>query len=133
MFPWLNKGYIYIAVLSGKSDILWDYRDMLYDFAERKHHKIEVVLTKSKGALLQSIRFFSRKPDFIIVADSLNKYQYRTFTEQLERRRSHAKVFVLGKWEVPEGYEKMVIPVEDKEKLERYLEKEIDWIQRKRL
>lgn len=71
MFPWLNKGCVYIAVLSGKSDILWDYRDMLYKFAEHNHFKIEVVLTKSKEALLQSISIFSRKPDIIIVADQL--------------------------------------------------------------
>ena len=58
MFPWLNKGCVYIAVLSGKSDILWDYRDMLYKFAEHNHFKIEVVLTKSKEALLQSISIF---------------------------------------------------------------------------
>ena len=70
MFPWLNKGCVYIAVLSGKSDILWDYRDMLYKFAEHNHFKIEVVLTKSKEALLQSISIFSRKPDIIIVAVS---------------------------------------------------------------
>lgn len=133
MFPWLNRGCIYIAVLSGKSNVLWDYRDMLCNFAERNHHKIQVILTTSKGALLQSIRPFSRKPDFIIVADPLNKYQYRMFIEQLERRRSHTKVFFMGTREVQEGYEKRVISVGNKEKLEWYLEKEIDWIQRKRL
>ena len=107
MFPWLNKGCVYIAVLSGKSDILWDYRDMLYKFAEHNHFKIEVVLTKSKEALLQSISIFSRKPDIIIVADPFSQYQYRTFIDRLERRRSRAKVFFLGTWEVPEVYEKL--------------------------
>ena len=114
MFPWLNKGCVYIAVLSGKSDILWDYRDMLYKFAEHNHFKIEVVLTKSKEALLQSISIFSRKPDIIIVADPFSQYQYRT-------------------WEVPEVYEKKVFSYGKKEKIERYLEKEIDWILRKKL
>ena len=133
MFPWLNKGCVYIAVLSGKSDILWDYRDMLYKFAEHNHFKIEVVLTKSKEALLQSISIFSRKPDIIIVADPFSQYQYRTFIERLERRRSRAKVFFLGAWEVPEVYEKKVFSYGKKEKIERYLEKEIDWILRKKL
>lgn len=32
-----------------------------------------------------------------------------------------------------EGYEKTIIPVEHKAKLERYLEREMDWRQRKRL
>ena len=39
----------------------------------------------------------------------------------------------MGTWEVSKGYERKVILVENKEKLERYLEKEIDWIQRKGL
>ena len=56
--------------LSGKSDILWDYRDMLYKFAEHNHFKIEVrSLQRAKEALLQSISIFGRKPDIIIVAD----------------------------------------------------------------
>ena len=133
VFPWLNRGCFYIAVLSGNSNVLWDYRYMLCNFAECNHHKIGVVLTTSKGALLQSIRFFSRKPDFIIVADPLNKYQYRMFIEQLERRKSRAKVFFVGTEESLEGYEKKIISVATKAKLERYLEKEIDWLQRKRL
>lgn len=133
VFPWLDRSCIYIAVLSGDTDTLWYYRDRLCDFAERNHYKIEVVLTTSKGALLDSIRLFSRKPDFIIVADPLNQYQYRMFIEQLERRRSRAKVFFTGAGEVFEGYEKKVISVANKAKLEWYLEREMDWLQRKRL
>ena len=133
VFPWLDRSCIYIAVLSGDTDTLWYYRDRLCDFAERNHYKIEVVLTTSKGALLDSIRLFSRKPDFIIVADPLNQYQYRMFIEQLERRRSRAKVFFTGTGEVFEGYEKKVISVANKAKLEWYLEREMDWLQRKRL
>ena len=129
VFPWLDRSCIYIALLSGDTDTLWYYRDRLCDFAERNHYKIEVVLTTSKGALLDSIRLFSRKPDFIIVADPLNQYQYRMFIEQLERRRSRAKVFFTGTGEVFEGYEKKVISVANKAKLER----EMDWLQRKRL
>ena len=129
----VRKRCIRIAVWSADSAILWDYKDMLRSIAQRNRYKMEVVLTKSKEALLQSIRFFSKKPHLIIIADSLNSYQYRMFLEQLERRRSRAKVFLMGTWKVPEGYEKMVMAVEHKEKLERYLEREMDWIKRKRL
>ncbi|MFR1086075.1 MAG: hypothetical protein ACLSFW_26340 [Bacteroides cellulosilyticus] len=97
------------------------------DFAERNHYKIEVVLTTSKGALLQSIRPFNRKPDFIIVAAPLNLYQYQMFIEQLEGRRSRAKVFFMGTGEVLKGYEKKVISVANKAKLEWYLERK-RWI-----
>ena len=120
VFPWLKRSCIYIAVLSGDTDTLWYY-------------KIEVVLTTSKGALLQSIRPFNRKPDFIIVAAPLNLYQYQMFIEQLEGRRSRAKVFFMGTGEVLKGYEKKVISVANKAKLEWYLEREMDWLQRKRL
>lgn len=130
---WFHNGCIHVAVWSGDSAVLWDYKDMLRSVAQRNHYKIDVVLTKSKEALLQSIRFFSKKPYLIIIADSLNSYQYRMFLEQLERRRSRAKVFLMGTWKVPEGYEKMVMAVEHKVKLERYLEREMDWIKRKRL
>ena len=133
VFQWLKRSCIYIAVLSGDTDTLWYYRDKLCDFAERNHYKIEVVLTTSKGALLQSIRPFNRKPDFIIVAAPLNLYQYQMFIEQLEGRRSRAKVFFMGTGEVLKGYEKKVISVANKAKLEWYLEREMDWLQRKRL
>ena len=133
VFPWLKRSCIYIAVSSRDTDTLWYYRDRLCDFAERNHYKIEVVLTTSKGALLQSIRPFNRKPDFIIVAAPLNLYQYQMFIEQLEGRRSRAKVFFMGTGEVLKGYEKKVISVANKAKLEWYLEREMDWLQRKRL
>ena len=129
----VRKRCIRIAVWSADSAILWDYKDMLRSIAQRNRYKMEVVLTKSKGALLQNIRLFSRKPHLIIMADALNSYQYRMFLEQPERRRSRAKVFLVGTWKVPEGYEKTIIPVEHKAKLERYLEREMDWRQRKRL
>ena len=89
---WFHNGCIHVAVWSGDSAVLWDYKDMLRSVAQHNHYKIDVVLTKSKEALLQSIRFFSKKPHLIIIADSLNSYQYRMFLEQLERRRSRAKV-----------------------------------------
>ena len=130
---WFHNGCIHVAVWSGDSAVLWDYKDMLRSVAQRNHYKIEVVLTKSKEALLQSISIFSRKPDIIIVADPFSQYQYRTFIDRLERRRSRAKVFFLGTWEVPEVYEKKVFSYGKKEKIERYLEKEIDWILRKKL
>ena len=130
---WFHTGCIHVAVWSGASAVLWYYMLMLRRVAPRHHYNIAVLLTKRQEALLQSIRFFSKKPHLIIIADSLNSYQYRMFLEQLERRRSRAKVFLMGTWKVPEGYEKMVMAVEHKVKLERYLEREMDWIKRKRL
>ena len=52
MFQWLNKGCICIAVLFGESDFLLGYKDILCDFVDRNHHKVQGGLTKSKGALL---------------------------------------------------------------------------------
>ena len=95
VFPWLDRSCIYIAVLSGDTDTLWYYRDRLCDFAERNHYKIEVVLTTSKGALLDSIRLFSRKPDFIIVADPLNQYQYDAVSRHYEETGDDSEAYIL--------------------------------------
>lgn len=59
---WFHNGCIHVAVWSGDSAVLWDYKDMLRSVAQRNHYKIEVVLTKSKEALLQNIRFSAKSP-----------------------------------------------------------------------
>ena len=124
MFPWLKKKlYLYRRIIGIR--IPFGITEISCVISRSNHLKDRGWSNNQQRALLQSIRPFNRKPDFY----------YRSATESVSVSDGHRAVgraqkscegVLYGDRKSLKGYEKKVISVANKAKLEWYLEREMD-------